>query len=60
MVFMLVTSGTATVMLFKDNLNGWLTNGFSSGGVLAITSGCLMVMSALLLVFAVKRLKESV
>ncbi len=60
LLFMLVTSGTATVMLFKTNLNGWLNDGFSNGGMLAIVSGCLMVMSALLIVFGVKRLKESV
>ena len=59
MLFMLVTSGTATVMLFKSNLSSWLDKGFSSGGVLAITSGCLMVMSVLLIIFGAKRLKES-
>ncbi|MFO7937419.1 MAG: carbon starvation protein A [Kiritimatiellia bacterium] len=59
MLFMLVTSGTATVMLFKSNLDSWLEKGFSEGGVLAVTSGCLMLMSVMLIVFGAARLKDS-
>ncbi len=59
MLFMLVTSGMATVMLFKLNLNSWMNEGFASGGVLAITAGCLMIMSVILIIFGSKRLKES-
>ncbi|MCK5851241.1 MAG: carbon starvation protein A [Kiritimatiellae bacterium] len=59
MLFMLVTSGMATAMLFKKNLLEWMHNGFAAGGVLTITAGCLMVMSVVLLIFGAKRLKES-
>ncbi|MDA3926263.1 MAG: carbon starvation protein A [Kiritimatiellae bacterium] len=59
MLFMLITSGMATAMLFKKNLSDWMHDGFAAGGVLAITAGCLMVMSVILLIFGARRLKES-
>ena len=59
MLFMLISSGTATVMLFWENLDSWIKNGFAKGGVLTITTGCLMVMSVMLIIFGAKRLKES-
>jgi len=59
MLFMLITSGMATVMLFRKNLSDWMSDGFAAGGVLAITAGCLMIMSVILLIFGARRLKES-
>ncbi len=59
MLFMLVTSGAATIMLFRKNLTDWINDGFAAGGVLAITAGCLMIMSVILLIFGARRLKES-
>ncbi|MDD2597603.1 MAG: carbon starvation protein A [Kiritimatiellae bacterium] len=58
MLFMLITSGTATTMLFKKNLTDWMHKGFAAGGVLAITAGSLMLMSVILLIFGAKRLKD--
>jgi carbon starvation protein len=59
MLFMMITSGAATAMLFKANVVSWLRGGFAEGGVLAITSGSLMVMAVLLISFGAGRLRKS-
>jgi carbon starvation protein len=59
MGFMIATSGMAVVTLFRQNLAAWLRDGFGAGGVLAITTGCLMLMSLLLIVFGAVVLRRS-
>ncbi len=59
MLFMLITSGAATALLFKANVVNWHRGGFAAGGVLAITSGLLMVMAVLLIIFGAGRLRKT-
>jgi carbon starvation protein len=59
MIFMMSTSGTAVVTLFRQNLDAWLQNGFAAGGILTLATGCLMLMSVLLIVFGAIALRQS-
>lgn len=48
MLLMLLTSGGALLILFLRNVDAWRTQGFSVGGVLALATGCLLVLAAVL------------
>lgn len=59
MLFMITTSGTAIITLFRQKLDAWLHGGFKAGGVLTLTTGCLMLMSLLLIAFGASALRRS-
>ena len=50
MCFMIVTSGTAVLQLFVQNVDRWMREGFAAGGVTAIGAGLLFVLAVVLLV----------
>lgn len=60
MLFMITTSGTAIITLFRQNLAAWLRGGFAAGGILTVATGCLMLMSLLLILFGAVMLRQSV
>jgi len=59
MLFMISTSGMAIVTLFKQNLSAWLREGFGAGGTLTLATGCLVLMSLLLILFSGITLSKS-
>ncbi len=58
MCFMLLTSGTAVFMLFLENVEKWMKNGFAAGGITAIGSAVLFCLAVTLLVFGVLKLRK--
>lgn len=58
MCFMLITSGTAVFMLFLDNVEKWMREGFAAGGITAIGSAVLFCLALTLLVLGVLRLRK--
>lgn len=50
MLFMIITSGSAVVFLFKNNWQSWQTRGFAAGGVMTLTTGVLICMAGALMV----------
>ena len=60
MCFMLVTSGTAVMQLFLQNLDKWMTHGFAAGGVTAIGSAILFLLAIVLVALGLMRLRKIV
>lgn len=58
MCFMLLTSGSAVFMLFLDNVEKWMRDGFAAGGVTAIGSATLFCLAVTLLALGVLRLRK--
>jgi carbon starvation protein len=60
MLFMIVTSGSAVVTLFRRSLALWRGEGFASGGIMAVTSGILIIMASALIALGVGSFMKSV
>ncbi len=58
MCFMIVTSGTAVFQLFLQNVDKWMKQGFSAGGVTAIGSITLFGLAVVLLVLGTIKLRR--
>ncbi len=58
MCFMILTSGTAVLQLFLDNLDKWMKDGFAAGGVTAIGAAVLFSLAITLLVLGVLKLRK--
>ena len=58
MCFMILTSGTAVLQLFLDNLDKWMKDGFAAGGVTAIGAAVLFCLAITLLVLGVLKLRK--
>jgi len=56
MIFMIVTSGAALVKLFFQNALAWQAKGFAAGGILALSTGGLIVLAVVLVFFGGVRL----
>jgi len=59
MLFMMATSGSAIITLFRRNLDAWRSGGFAAGGILTLATGFLMLMSLLLILFGALILRQS-
>ena len=60
MCFMIVTSGTAVLQLFLQNLGKWMERGFAAGGVTAIGAAVLFVLAIVLLVLGAAKMRRLV
>lgn len=60
MCFMIVTSGTAVLQLFLQNLGKWMERGFAAGGVTAIGAAMLFILAIVLLVLGVLKIRRLV
>lgn len=58
MCFMILTSGTAVLQLFLDNLGKWTKEGFAAGGVTAIGAAVLFCLAVTLLVLGGLKLRR--
>ena len=58
MCFMILTSGTAVLQLFLDNLGKWTKDGFAAGGVAAIGAAVLFCLAVTLLVLGGLKLRR--
>ena len=58
MCFMILTSGTAVLQLFLDNLGKWTKEGFAAGGVTAIGAAVLFCLAVTLLVLGGFKLRR--
>ena len=58
MCFMIITSGTAVLQLFLQNLDKWMKQGFAAGGVTAIGSITLFCLAVVLLVLGAVKLRK--
>jgi carbon starvation protein len=60
MCFMIVTSGTAVLQLFLQNLGKWMERGFAAGGVTAVAAAVLFVLAIVLLVLGAAKMRRLV
>ena len=59
MLFMMLTSGSAIITLFLRNLRLWMDGGFRAGGVMTLTTGVLIGMSAALVVMGAVSIQKA-
>ena len=60
MCFMIVTSGTAVLQLFLQNLGKWMERDFAAGGVTAISAAVLFILAVVLLVLGALKIRQLV
>ena len=60
MCFMIVTSGTAVLQLFLQNLGKWMERGFAAGGVTTVAAAVLFVLAIVLLVLGAAKMRRLV
>ncbi|MCQ2390488.1 MAG: carbon starvation protein A [Kiritimatiellae bacterium] len=58
MCFMILTSGTAVLQLFVQNLDKWLKQGFAAGGVTAIGAAVLFLLAVALVTLGLLKLRK--
>ncbi len=60
MLFMMATSGAAIITLFLRNARVWQAEGFKAGGVMTLTTGVLIVMSAALIAMGAVSIRQTI